>query len=580
MSDFWTNDPVVPAAKSAPKFWESDPVSKAGESEKPSTATDIAKSGGVGLAKGAIMGVGAGGDVRNLASAATDYLGNKFGASPESIQSFKDAAYNAAQHVPHATPILGAARVLSDAPSSGDIQKKVEEYTGEFYKPQTTAGKYAETTGEFLGNPTTYLGPGRILAKAATAVGGALGSEGAKQYADYVGMTPLGKTLAPLVGAIAGAHGVTTVPRITPIIPRGRQEMTQLLEREGVPLTAGDRTGGTMLKAAEDELSPGANEAQRHAFRQAAFNRVGEQIGDRSILGPNGAVNNMMNRVGAQFDAIANRNHVRADPQLVSDIQDIHQTYNDIPGLYPQETVNSVNGALDRVRSALNTGGGSLAGPDYQTLRSNLRGAAQNASDQQRAQGLHSVTNALDDAMERTIQQTNPADAGRWPQIRRDYRNALVLQNWAGAANMTPATLRQAAKTVYGKDAYVRGRDDFSDLAEAGHEVLKAYQDSGTARRLQIEGLMKMVGGLAGYGLGAHSGMSEGGVGGLLFGENAAPLFGRPLVRKALMSPLTQGALSNQFLPYRFETSPSTIALMNAIRGGQTPQAPSPPVSR
>src|SRR6266487_3743426 len=34
-------------------------------------------------------------------------------------------------------------------PTSKDTQKAAEKYTGEFYKPQTTAGKYAHTVGTF-----------------------------------------------------------------------------------------------------------------------------------------------------------------------------------------------------------------------------------------------------------------------------------------------------------------------------------------------------------------------------------------------------------------------------------------------
>jgi hypothetical protein len=277
------------------------------------------------------------------------------------------------------------------------------------------------------------------------------------------------------------------------------------------------------------------------------------------------------------------RNRVDPDMQLVNDMRGVHGTYNDVPGLYPQETVNAVNGAVDRVMNTMfnNPAGQGMTGAEYQTMRSNLRAAAQGATDPQRAEALHGITNALDDAMERTIQRTNPADAGAWGQTRRDYRNALVLQRWAGAQNMTPSTLAQAAKAVYGKNQYARGHDDFSDLSEAARNILKQYQDSGTARRMQIEGLLKGVGGVLGFGAGAAhgggAGAAEGGVAGLLLGELAGPMIARPAARAALMNPLTQRALSNQALPYRFETSPSTIALMNQIRGGSG--AGTPPVA-
>jgi hypothetical protein len=527
-----------------------------GESDKPSVVADVAKSIGSGAVSGPVIAAGTPGDLSNLlakgSKVAGDYIAGKmgFGPSPEIAPPILPTSEGIKQSIGNENPIGQAIN----------------------YDPQTNWGKLAKSGAETAANPFSYLGPGGVLAKGATAAASGVGSEAATQATENA--KPWVKAVAPLVGAIAGGH-ITSLPRvITPnVISNERQAMIDVLQHEGVPLTAGDRTGNLTMKAAESELSPGVNEAQRDAFHQAAFNRVGEHIGDRPIQGANGAVDTMMNRIGGQFDTLTARNHVDADPQLTGDLAGIHHTYNDVPGLYPKETVNSVNGALGRVQKAISQGG-SLSGEEYQTLRSNLRAAAQGATDPQRAEGLHGVTNALDDAMERTIQRTNPQDAGAFADARRDYRNALVLQRWAGSANMTPSTLAQSAKAVYGKNQYVRGMDDFSDLAESGRNVMKQFQDSGTARRQIIEQALKHTGGLLGYFAGGHANIPDGAVGGLLLGEIAGPMLARPAARAALMNPASQAILSNQIAPYRFGTSPSTIALMNAIRGGQTPQIP------
>lgn len=160
MSNFWDNDPVAkPVVAAAPKggnFWDNDPVAERASppvSDR-ERAIDVLKSGGIGLAKGGIGLVGAGGDARNLASSATDYIGRKLGIEPESVQHFKDKAFDAAQ----LTPMTMA---LSHAPSSSDIQKGIEGVTGDFYKPKTTAGEYAQTIGEFAPaaiDPEAYVG--------------------------------------------------------------------------------------------------------------------------------------------------------------------------------------------------------------------------------------------------------------------------------------------------------------------------------------------------------------------------------------------------------------------------------------
>lgn len=164
---------------------------------------DVAKSTSIGLAKAGIGAVGAAGDARNLASAATDYLGGKIGASPESIQGFKDKASSAARFVP-----FGVGNVLSDAPSSGDIQKGIENVTGEFHKPQTVAGEYAQTAGEFA--PAVLGGGEGLLSKLLTRVAiPAAGSETAGQLTKGSALEPY----ARVAGAVASGGLANTLTK-------------------------------------------------------------------------------------------------------------------------------------------------------------------------------------------------------------------------------------------------------------------------------------------------------------------------------------------------------------------------------
>lgn len=92
-----------------------------------------------------------------------------------------------------------------------------QNLTGSMHKPDTRWGRYGATTGEFLGNPGTYLGPGRFIPKAVTAVTGALGSEAGGQLTEGTKWEPVGR----LVGAIAGTNAPSAAQRI--ITPqRGR----------------------------------------------------------------------------------------------------------------------------------------------------------------------------------------------------------------------------------------------------------------------------------------------------------------------------------------------------------------------
>jgi hypothetical protein len=90
-------------------------------------ALDVAKSAGVGAAKGVI---GLGGMIGDLSD-----LGMARAQTGDRSQS-----------------------VLNNIPTSRSITKAVEGVTGEFYKPQTRAGEYAQTAGEFV--PGALIGPG------------------------------------------------------------------------------------------------------------------------------------------------------------------------------------------------------------------------------------------------------------------------------------------------------------------------------------------------------------------------------------------------------------------------------------
>lgn len=168
------------------------------------TAADVAKSGGIGLAKGAIGLAGLPGDVGSLVSAGADKLG-----VPESVKS---AVKSVGRHV----PVFGAMA----GPTSQDIQQGVEGVTGEFYKPKTTAGEYAQTAGEFA--PAVIGGPESLLAKVGTRVAApAFVSETAGQATKGTPLEPYGRAAGAVIGSVAAHHAVT--PPVKQAVPSVEQ---------------------------------------------------------------------------------------------------------------------------------------------------------------------------------------------------------------------------------------------------------------------------------------------------------------------------------------------------------------------
>jgi hypothetical protein len=563
MSNFWDADPV--AEKKAPgNFWEGDALA-----EKPSVAADVVKSGGVGLAKGTIGVAGAAGDARNILSAATDYVGKKVGASPEAVQSFKDKVQGVAKYAP-----LPAISMLASAPSSGDIQKGVEGVTGEFYKPKTTAGEYAQTIGEFA--PGLIGGGEGLISRLATRVlAPAVLSETAGQATKGMDAEPyarIGGALLSPAALSAGRRAITPFAA-TP----DRMQLVDVLRQEGVPLTAGQRTGNKALQWAESAFGdmPGAGGRpaemmtnQQEQFTRAALRRAGED----SLRASPEAIDNAFTRIGGQFDAIGARNNVIPDTQFVQDLRTARDEYHNLVG--PHARAPAVDNTIADIADQMQRNGGMLTGEQYNAMTSRLaRQARQARNDPQLQDALQGLRDSLDDAFERTLTASgNTADAAALREARNQYRNLLVLEKAATGAGsataeglLSPSQLRGAV-VQQNRRNYARGNGDFADIARAGEAVLRPLPQSGTAPRQNMQHVLQLLGTIVGGGAGA-----AGGPAGAITGA-AAGLAAPALAGRVLMSRPVQAYLGNQALrPGAPDTTPR--ALVRALlAAGAAPQ--------
>src|SRR5688572_9340913 len=128
--------------------------------DAPITTLDALKSAGIGVAKG-VIGI-----------AALPCM------SQEGVSAFMDWLQRKGISLQSPGTPQQQAQALQEAPdllpSAGTIQKAVESQTGDFYRPQTRLGRYAETTGEFA---TNALVPGGIARRAAQVVVPGVASE-------------------------------------------------------------------------------------------------------------------------------------------------------------------------------------------------------------------------------------------------------------------------------------------------------------------------------------------------------------------------------------------------------------------
>lgn len=108
------------------------PFSIGGPAPRPPDLGDIARSAGIGLASGTVRIAGMPAE-----------LATGFGLLPKNLLANGWLTWSGLE------PLADDAPEALDDFKPGAIQQRVEERTGRFYQPKTTAGRYAETVGEF-----------------------------------------------------------------------------------------------------------------------------------------------------------------------------------------------------------------------------------------------------------------------------------------------------------------------------------------------------------------------------------------------------------------------------------------------
>jgi hypothetical protein len=514
-------------------------------SAQPSTTEDIAKSGGIGVAKGVIGLAGLAGDLSQLGATglgkATKYIAGKLGYDAPEYDPSKDKL----------TPYV---------PGASAIQQGVEGVTGKFYEPKTTAGKYAETVGEFL--PAAAAGPGSVTARVASAVAGGLGSELGGQLTKGTAYEPY----ARVAGALGGSLAPAVASRIAvPLRPSAERMATaDLLRGEGIQPTAGQETGSKLVQALESPL--GSNiEPQMQQVTEAAMRRLGgtETRATQDALQREGA------RIGGEFDRLSASNVIQADRHLGNDLVHTQHTYESL--VPPTQRAPIIENTIREIGDAITANRGILQGDAYQALRSRLERLARGSSDPQATEALRGIRTALDDAMERSIAAINPNDLGAFREARRQYRNLLTVEKAAGGAGteygvFTPQALEQATKSTQGARNFVRGQGDFAEVAQAAGDMIKPLPNSGTPVRLAAQTVPGILGGAIGGLVGSPGGVAGSGMGAAL-GAIAGPVATHALVNNPVSQAYLAGrsGLQRSLMPALDNMAPGQRSVLNAL---------------
>ena len=526
----------------------------------PNTFTDVLASGASGIARGAADLVGLPGTVSDLLKSGGDFLLSRGYKAVTGEAPAPGSFFAGMSGIPQEQrEQLGVSSQMSGPRARAGLSALTGGATD--YRPETTAGKYAATVGEFLPGAAAFggLSPSN-LARFGVAPG--LASEGAGQLTEGSSIEPY----ARIAGALLAPVAVTAAQRlVTPVgVSAERAAAADILRSEGVRPTAGQITGSKNLRYRESELG-GARAAEMadatgEQFTRAALSRAGIAA-DRAT--PE-VMREGLRNLGDRFDDLATRTTVQFDNTLQNDLlADVVSYQQNATAVAP-----IVENTANRIAEIAAQNGGVIPGRNYQTLRSDIGRASARASDPSVKFALRDLQESLDDAVSRAM----PSDIlPAWQEVRNQYRNFLTLERAATGAGedaalgiISPARLRNATVVTQGRRNYVTGQGDFDELARSGQALLTPLPQSGTAPRLDARTLGGL-GGATGAGAGILAGGPEAAVIGALLGTMAPAVAGR-----ALMSRPVQSYLANQLLTPTRLSDPRMAAIVEALIGQQS----------
>jgi hypothetical protein len=504
---------------------------------------DIGKGFVGGLGRGTAGALGIGGTVGGLIRSGLGYAG-----VPEDYLNKGAAVVRAMGNV------VPQARILT-GPDASQVQQGIESVTGKFYEPKTMPGQYASTVGEFA--PSALIpGGGGLAARAVNTVAPALASETAGQYFKGTPAEPYARIAGGMLAGPAVSKAIT--PMATPA-SAARQADIALLQGEGIPLSAGQRTGSKSLQWMEANAAdmPGSagRAAEMKAAQDTAYNRaVTSRMFDptqlqRRGIGPDvnlpdpGAYTAGKQSLKDEYTRLS-QNTFQSDPQLHGDLVAARQHYegNTLPS---QRAAGSrdLNTLHNELVDKLVAGQGTMPGSQYQAIRSRFGKLADSSqADPYLAEALQKSQKALDDAMFRGLP---PAEAAAWKLNNQRYavmKDLTPTIAKSGGESLSPQAVAQALRAS-NPDRYAAQTGVLDPLSRAAANVIKPMPQSGTAARLGMQKLFnvpQIVMSAGAAGAGALTGNP------LVAGAAALAPFVGP--RVALSRP-GQAYLGNQALP-------------------------------
>ena len=231
-------------------------------------AMDVLKGAGAGVRRG-IEGIpGAPGDIAGLGRLGVSKLAQLLGADPETVKAITE------YDIPYVPDV-----------SSENIHQLTMPLIGESYQPQTTAGKFAATAGEFAPGFINPLGgAGKVLKDVGKGIIAGVTSEAAGQATAGTALEPWARAAGGIAAGVAPAAAEAGVKAVRGADARQAEIAAEEAARQhGVQLTKGQRSGDVSQQMAEQQMLHGARGGLAQRLMEQRQRASLEAIKDASL---------------------------------------------------------------------------------------------------------------------------------------------------------------------------------------------------------------------------------------------------------------------------------------------------------
>ena len=344
-------------------------------SEGASPLWDIIRSAGTGVRRGSEAMVGLGGEVNK----GLDWASEKVGL-PAGTLDIRGLANPMAAAMPDAAPQMPA------APDIEAVEGVTKEAIGDHYQPDTTAGKYARTVGEFVpgalatGGAASATGGlsaiGRMLMGNAVIPG--LASEAAGQATEGTQLEPYARAAGGFVGGVGG-HALTAPRRALTAAQREREELLHVARQHGVELPnfmMPDSPGGAIAARRMADLpflgTPVRQASERTAQQMGErATSVARELGDPDWASVSGRTRDTLDNFvtsaapAAQREAFDAVDKAIFNPHIKTPLTNTRKLLDDFDAEMRADTTRGARPVMNRLREAA----GRTAGMPYDAIK-------------------------------------------------------------------------------------------------------------------------------------------------------------------------------------------------------------------